>query len=75
MTVDTFGGWHPTALETLSKLRRQLARVKGREENETVRHLRHLCHLCHLYQRLALVFVRGNKNMLLSRTPVTTQWF
>ena len=66
MAVDTFGGWHPAALQTLSKLGRQLARVAGREENETVRHLR---------QRLAVVLVRDNMNMLLSRTPVTTQQF
>ena len=66
MAVDTFGGWHPAALQTLSKLGRQLARVAGREEDETV---------CHLRQRLAVLLVRDNMNMLLSRTPVTTRQF
>ena len=61
MAVDTFGGWHSTSLQTLSKLGRQLARVSGREENETVRHLR---------QRLAVTLVRDNMMMLLSRAPV-----
>ena len=36
MAVDSFGGWHSAALKTLSKLGRQLARVVGREEEETV---------------------------------------
>ena len=60
MAVDTFGGWHPAALQILSKLGRQLGRVTGREEEETVRHLR---------QRLAVVLVRDNVNMMLSRAP------
>ena len=62
MAVDTFGGWHPAALQMLSKLGRQLGRVTGREEEETVRHLR---------QRLAVVLVRDNVNMMLSRAPVS----
>ena len=57
MAVDTFGGWHPAALKTLSKLGRQLARVSGREEDNTVQHLR---------QRLAVVLVRDNIAMLLT---------
>ena len=60
MAVDTFGGWHPEALKILSKLGRQLARVSGREEDETVRHLR---------QRLSVVLVRDNMAMLLTRAP------
>ena len=44
----------------LSKLGRQLGRVTGREEEETLRHLR---------QRLAVVLVRDNMDMMLSRTP------
>ena len=59
MAVDTFGGWHPAALKTLSKLGRQLAQVSGREE-DTVRHLR---------QRLSVVIVRDNMAMLLTRAP------
>ena len=29
LAVDTFGGWHKVALQTLAKLGRQLARVVG----------------------------------------------
>ena len=60
LAVDSFGGWHKEALELLSKLGRQLARVVGRGEDETVRHLR---------QRLAVVLVRDNMVMLMSRAP------
>ena len=66
MIVDTFKAWHPAALEILSKLGRQLARVAGREENGNESHLR---------QRLAVVLVRDNMNMLLGRTPVKTGQF
>ena len=64
MAVDTFGGWHPAALQILSKLGRQLGRVTGREEEETVRHL---------HQRLGVVLVRDNMNMMLSRAPVPSR--
>ena len=57
MAVDTFGGWHPAALKTLSKLGKQLARVSGREEDNTVQHLR---------QCLPVVLVRDNIAMLLA---------
>ena len=32
IAVDTLGGWHPTALETIAKLGRQLARNVGKED-------------------------------------------
>ena len=38
--VDTFRGWHPVALATITKLGRQLARNVGQEAGEQVRHLR-----------------------------------
>jgi hypothetical protein len=60
LAVDSFGGWHEVALETLTKLGRQLARVVGKPEEEQVRHLR---------QRLAVLLVRDNMAMLLSRSP------
>jgi hypothetical protein len=60
LAVDSFGGWHSAALELLTKLGRQLARVVGRGEDEMVRHLR---------QRLAVVLVRDNMVMLMSRAP------
>ena len=59
IVVDNFDGWYSTALQTLSKLGRQLARVAGREEDETVRHLR---------QRLTVVLVRDNMNILYRKT-------
>ena len=48
------------ALKTLAKLGRQLARVVGRDENDTVRHLR---------QRMSVVLVRDNMQMLMSQAP------
>ena len=60
LAVDTLGGWHPTALEIISKLGRQLARNVGKEDQEVVRHLR---------QRLAILLVRDNVAMMCSRTP------
>jgi hypothetical protein len=60
LAVDSFGGWHEVALATLTKLGRQLARVVGKPEEEQVRHTR---------QRLAVLLVRDNMAMLLSRSP------
>ena len=57
---DTLGGWHEDALEVISKLGRQLARVVGRDEGETVQHLR---------QRLGVVLLRDNVGLLGSRAP------
>ena len=39
LPVETLGGWHKTAIDTVTKLARQLARHTGREEGETTRHL------------------------------------
>ena len=60
LAVDTLGGWHPTALETITRLGRQLARNVGKEDQEVVRHLR---------QRLAVLLVRDNVALLGARTP------
>ena len=60
LAVDTLGGWHPAALDTINRLGRQLARNVGREDQEVVRHLR---------QRLAVLMVRDNVAMLCARTP------
>ena len=40
MTVDAFWGWHPTALDIITKLGRQLARNVGKLDEEVVAHLR-----------------------------------
>ena len=55
IAVDTLGGWHPTALETITKQGRQLARNVGKEDQEVVRHL------C---QSLAVLLVRDNVVLL-----------
>ena len=60
LAVDTFGGWHCSALPILAKLGRQVASNTGREGQEVVRHLR---------QRLAVLLVRDNVAMLCARTP------
>ena len=60
LAVDTLGGWHPAALDTINRLGRQVARNVGREDQEVVRHLR---------QRLAVLMVRDNAAMLCARTP------
>ena len=60
LAVDTLGGWHSVALKAFGKLGRQIAKVVGRGEGEMVQHLR---------QRLSVVLIRGNVNMLASRAP------
>ena len=60
MAVDTFGSWHPTALDIITKLGRQLARNVGKLDEEVVAHLR---------QRLGILLVRDNVAMLCARTP------
>ena len=59
MTVDAFWGWHPTALDIITKLGRQLARNVGKLDEEVVAHLR---------QRLGILLVRDNVAMLCART-------
>ena len=60
LAVDTLGGWHFAALDTINRLGRQMARNVGREDKEVVRHLR---------QRLSVLLVRDNVGMLCTRTP------
>ena len=60
LSVDTLGGWHPSALAFLVRLGRQVASNVGREGQDVVRHLR---------QRLAVLLVRHNVAMLCARTP------
>ena len=64
IVVETLGGWHRGAVDTLTKLGRQLASHTGREEAETVRHL---------FKRLGILLVKGNAALLLSRTPSFVQ--
>ena len=60
LAVDTLGGWHEEALEVIDKLGRQLARVVGRDEGDTVQHLK---------ERLGVVLLRDNTGLLSSRAP------
>ena len=58
--METLGGWHPRALEALTRLGRQLARHTGGEDSEV---------LNHLMQRLGILLMKGNSSLLLSRAP------
>jgi hypothetical protein len=60
MAVDTFGAWHPQALQVISRLARQLARATDGECDVVLRHLR---------QRLGVLLVRDNVAMLGARIP------
>ena len=58
LAVETWGGWHPPALETIKMLSRQLARQVGRDEVQR-----------HTLQRLGILLKRGNVALLTSRVP------
>ena len=63
--VDTFniltvGGWHPKAVLQIKKLARAQARTTGKDEDEAIRHL---------FQRLAVLLVKGNATLLVNRIP------
>ena len=60
IAANTLGGWHPVAIEQVKKLGIALARHQGQEEQEAVRHLQ---------QRLSLVLMRGNAQLLVNRMP------
>ena len=60
MVVETFGGWEESAADQITKLGGALARHTGEEESEKTRHL---------YQRLAVLLVRGNAALFLNRLP------
>jgi hypothetical protein len=42
LAMDTFGGWHKVALQTLIKLGQQLARMVGRDKDNTICHFRQI---------------------------------
>ena len=60
VAADTLGGLHSVAVEQVKKLGTSLARHQGQEEQEVVRHL---------FQRLSLVLMRGNAQLLVNRMP------
>ena len=58
VAADTLGGWHKVAAQHIKKLGAVLARQKGEDEQVEVRHL---------FQRLSLLLMWGNANLLLNR--------
>ena len=60
MAIDTFGGWHQLALETIGRLSLELARTTDGKLGVVRRHLK---------QRLAVLFLHNNVAMLGARTP------
>jgi hypothetical protein len=60
MVVETFGGWEESAVAQLKKLGSALARHTGEEESQKI---------SHLYQRLAILLVKGNAALFLNRLP------
>ena len=60
MVVETLGGWEESAVMQLKKLGSALARHTGEEESEKIRHL---------YQRMAILLVKGNAALFLNRLP------
>ena len=60
MVVETLGGWEESAVLQLKKLGSALARHTGEEESEKIRHL---------YQRMAILLVKGNAAFALEQTP------
>ena len=63
LAIDTFGGWHPQALQVISRLALQLARATDGERGVVKRHL---------HQRLAVHFMRDNVAMLGACIPSFT---
>ena len=58
MAVDTLGGWHPLALDTINRLTLELARATNGELG-----------VVRQRQRLGVLFLRDNVAMLYARTP------
>ena len=63
IVVESFGGWHQTAVSQVKKLAACLARQKGQEEQEAARHA---------FSRLATLIQKGNANIISNRTPTWT---
>ena len=56
----TLGGWHAKAVLQIKRLARAQARTTGKDEDEAIRHL---------FQRLAVLLVKGNAALLVNRIP------
>jgi hypothetical protein len=60
MAVDTFGAWHPKSAMQLKRLAKALARQTGEDEG---------CAVSHTFQRMAVLLIRDNASMFLTRVP------
>ena len=60
LPVDVFGAWHKVAIKHLKKLGVTLARATCRDDSTTIQHL---------FQRLGILLVKGNVNLILNRIP------
>ena len=56
--VETLGGWHAKAVLQIKKLVRTQARTRGKDEA-----------IRHLFQRLAVLLVKGNASLLVNIIP------
>ena len=63
LPVETLGGWHAAAVDQIRKLARAGARNMGKEEDEAVKHL---------FQKLSVLLVKGNADLLLNRIPASS---
>ena len=61
--IETLGGMHDQAINTINRLSRQLARHTGGEEDLMAKHL---------FQRLSILLMKGNSSLILSRLPNST---
>ena len=63
LPVDTLGAWSETMVEQVRRMGSALARNKGEDDSDVIRHLS---------QRVAVVLARLNASMLLNRAPQNT---
>ena len=60
LPIDVFGAWHPIAVKHIQKLGSTLARATCGNDSVTIQHL---------FQRLGILLVKGNVNLILNRIP------
>ena len=60
LVVEALGGWHQESAKIISKLARQLSAQTGGIYEEISKHL---------FQRLSILLVRGNSNLIITRMP------
>ena len=60
LPVETLGGWHEVATVQIKRMGAALARNTGQDEADKTRHL---------FQRLAVLLVKGNSALFLNRMP------